>query len=71
MQNVLNINVKGLPPEAVESIINFYEFMKKKYQKSDSSLPKTKSKKRLLKAMEKGMYKLPEDYSFNRDELYD
>jgi hypothetical protein len=69
MQNVLNINIKNLPPEAVNSIVNFYEFVRQKYQTPEKKQPK--SRRRLLSVMEKGLYTLPKDYSFNRDELYD
>lgn len=67
MDNV--IDLKGLPPEARESIINFYEFVKQKY--SSSGKTRLQSREKLLKRMEKGMYKLPENFTFNRDELYD
>ena len=69
MQNVLNINVKNLPPEAVNSIVNFYEFVRQKYQTPRKKQPK--SSRKLFSVMEKGLYTLPKDYSFNRDELYD
>ncbi|MCK4766595.1 MAG: hypothetical protein KAW12_30665 [Candidatus Aminicenantes bacterium] len=67
MDNVLNMS--GFPPEAKESIINFYEFIKHKYKVHDRE--KSKSKKKLLTLMEKGIYTLPDDYVFNREELYD
>jgi hypothetical protein len=67
MDNVLNI--KGLPPEAKAAVINFYEFIKQKYQAKDKK--KLKSRKKLLSMMEKGIYTLPGDFTFNRDELYD
>jgi hypothetical protein len=67
MNNVLDI--KGLPPEGKSAIISFYEFIKQKYQASDKK--KLKSRKRLLSMMEKGIYTLPKDFTFNRDELYD
>ena len=67
MDNVLNI--EGLPPEAKESIINFYEFIKQKYR--DKGKVQSKSKKKLSALMEEGIYTLPEDFVFNREELYD
>ncbi|MGD2087309.1 MAG: hypothetical protein PVH61_14080 [Candidatus Aminicenantes bacterium] len=67
MDNVLNI--KGLPPEGKAAVINFYEFIKQKYQASDKK--KLRSRKKLLSMMEKGIYTLPKDFTFNRDELYD
>ena len=67
MDNVLNM--EGLPPEAKESLINFFEFIKQKYKGYD--IKHSKSKKKLLQLMEKGMYTLPEDYTFDREELYD
>ena len=67
MDNILNI--EGLPPEAKESIINFYEFIKQKYR--DKGKVQSKSKKKLFTLMEEGIYMLPEDFVFNREELYD
>jgi hypothetical protein len=67
MNNVIDIT--GLPLEAKESIINFYEFVRQKY--TEDGEKKLKSRKRLLEMMEKGLYKLPENFIFNRDELYD
>ncbi|NIM13488.1 MAG: hypothetical protein GTO45_15355 [Candidatus Aminicenantes bacterium] len=67
MNNVIDIT--GLPPEAKESIINFYEFVRQKY--TEDRKKELKSRKRLLEMMEKGLYKLPENFVFNRDELYD
>ena len=34
-------------------------------------MKKLKSRKRLLSMMEKGIYTLPKDFTFNREELYD
>jgi hypothetical protein len=67
MNNVIDIT--GLPLEAKESIINFYEFVRQKY--TEDREKELKSRKRLLEMMEKGLYKLPENFVFNRDELYD
>jgi hypothetical protein len=67
MDNV--INIQGLPPEAKASILNFYEFIKKKYENGGKSKPPGREK--LLAIMEEGIYTLPDDYTFNRDELYD
>lgn len=67
MNNVIDIT--GLPLEAKESIINFYEFVRQKY--TEDNKKELKSRKRLLEMMEKGLYKLPENFVFNRDELYD
>ena len=67
MENI--IDMRGLPAEAKASIINFSEFIKQKYKKSNTKI--SKSKKKLIAVMEKGLYKLPEDFTFNRDELYD
>ncbi len=67
MDNVLNI--KGLPPEGKAAVISFYEFIMQKYQARDKK--KLKSRKKLLSMMEKGIYTLPGDYVFNREELYD
>lgn len=67
MNNVIDIT--GLPLEAKESIINFYEFVRQKY--TEDGKKELKSRKRLLEMMEKGLYTLPENFVFNRDELYD
>lgn len=67
MENVLNI--EGLPPEAKESIINFYEFIKHKYM--DKGKVQSRSKKKLFALMEEGIYTLPVDFVFDREELYD
>lgn len=67
MDNV--INIEGLPPEAKASIIDYYEFIKAKY--ANGGEQKQEGRERLLAMMEKGLYTLPDDYKFNRDELYD
>ncbi len=67
MNNV--INIEGLPPGAKASIIDFYEFVKKKYTRTAKN--KTKSRQKLLTLMEKGIYTLPKDFTFDREELYD
>ena len=63
------IDMRELPEEARASIINFYEFIKLKYNRNHRK--KSKSKKKLISVMEKGIYKLPGDFTFNREELYD
>lgn len=67
MENI--INIEGLPPEAKASIIDYYEFIKAKYENGNNQAKKGREK--LLAMMEKGLYSLPGDYKFNRDELYD
>ena len=67
MDNILNI--EGLPPEAKESIINFYEFIKLKYR--DKGKVQSKSKKKLFALMKGGIHTLPEDFVFNREKLYE
>ncbi len=69
MKNVLRLDLEGLPEEARDSIIDFYEYIKSKY---DSPRRKTsEAKKDLLSVMKKGLYNLPSDYKFDREELYD
>jgi hypothetical protein len=63
------INIKGLPPGARASIIDFYESVKKKYARTAKE--EGKSREKLLTLMEKGIYTLPEDFSFDREALYD
>ena len=67
MENVLNI--EGLSPEAKESIINFYEFIKQKYR--DKGKVQPRSQKKLFTLMEEGIYTLPVNFVFDREELYD
>ncbi|MCK4761419.1 MAG: hypothetical protein KAW12_04405 [Candidatus Aminicenantes bacterium] len=67
MKNTLDMN--GLPLEAKESIINFNEFIIQKYKGYDKRKPKTKQK--LFAVMDKGIYTLPDDFVFDREELYD
>jgi hypothetical protein len=40
-------------------------------KKKRSKVDKTKSRQKFLTLMEKGIYTLPEDFTFNREELYD
>lgn len=67
MNNV--IDIEGLPLGAKASITDFYEFVKKKYTRTAQN--KTKSRQKLITLMEKGIYTLPEDFAFDREELYD
>lgn len=67
MNNIINIG--GLPPGAKASIIEFYEFVKRKYARTAKN--KATPGQRLISLMEKGIYTLPKDFTFNREELYD
>jgi hypothetical protein len=42
-----------------------------KMGKELSKVNKAKSRQKLITLMEKGIYTLPEDFTFNREELYD
>jgi hypothetical protein len=69
MDNVLHLNIEGLPRKARQAIIDFYEFVRHKYRESDQK--PSKSRQKTIEIMEKGAYNLPKDFTFNRDELYD
>jgi len=66
------IDVSGLPHEAQVTISNFIEFIKQKYSiRPNADHLSFSARKKLIRMMEKGLYRLPDDYKFNRDELYD
>ncbi len=69
MDNVLDIS--DLPPAAKESVINFYEYIKQKYCVYKLQEKRSKPKRKIVTLMKKGMYTLPDDYVFDREELYD
>lgn len=71
MDNALNLNFEGLPQKAKETIVDFYEFIKQKYKYKEADQKPSRSRKRTIELMEKGLYKIPADFTFNRDELYD
>jgi len=69
MKNIKKLDLAGLPEEAQDILIKFYEYLKSEYHVT----PKRTSthKKDLFSLMKKGLYTLPADYKFDRDELYD
>ncbi|ACO04080.1 MAG TPA: DUF2281 domain-containing protein [Persephonella sp.] len=57
------INIGILPEEARNELLNYYEYLLKKYNKNKKELLKT------LLSDPKG--KLPENYKFNREEAHE
>lgn len=70
MKNVLILDLEGLPEDARHTILDFYEYIKSKYQSTSPMKKASSSKRDLLLLMKKGLYNLPANYKFDRRELY-
>ena len=70
MKNILKLDLEGLPEEARLAILDFYEYIKSKYHSPSPKRTSPRSKKDLFSVMKKGLYNLPADYKFDREELY-
>ena len=73
IQNYLP-DIAALPEAAHQELISFYEFLifKYKYQEATQFTQAKDDKKRILsKIFNEASGKLPIDYTFNREELYE
>jgi hypothetical protein len=79
MHKTKEIDIDVLPEEIKRSFIDYYEYLVLKYAvkkkvsgKADShALEVRKKKRRFFKSISIHAFKLPGDYSFNRDELHE
>jgi len=60
-----NLDLDKLPYEAKKEILDFYQFLVKKY-----AIKKVKDKNRFFEIVKAHSFKLPEDYKFNRESLH-
>jgi len=71
------LNLHDLPEELKREIHDFYNYLVSKYRKKtihDKNGKKTQDAERkeaFLKSIENLKFQLPEDYTFNRDELHE
>ena len=67
MQVTKEIDLLRLPEEARKELIDFYEFLLKKYDIRKKNIKKEK----FFSVLEKYSFNLPSTYKFNREELYE
>jgi len=66
MAETKKIDIDILTEEIQKELIDFYEFLIKKY-----ATKKVKDKKSFFESVKLHSFKLPEGYKFNREELYE
>jgi hypothetical protein len=79
MHKTKEIDIDVLPEEIKKSFIDYYEYLVNKYavkrniaDREESHAGEIKKKKKLFfRSIAMHTFKLPGDYSFNRDELHE
>jgi prevent-host-death family protein len=72
----IEIDLEQLSDSGKRELMDFYEFLVTKYGKKarefpiEKNSPKLRKKKLFFKLVKKNSFILPEDYTFNREELY-
>ncbi len=66
MARLEEIDMDVLPEEVKIELMDFYEYLVNKYTKK-----RLKDKKAFFESVKTHSFKLPEDYKFNREELYE
>ncbi|WP_457569337.1 DUF2281 domain-containing protein [Desulfurobacterium sp.] len=59
------LDLSILPEEAKKELLDFYEYLKKKYKVENNT------KDQFFKSLKKHSFSLPQDYSFNREEIHE
>ncbi|MEW6107764.1 MAG: DUF2281 domain-containing protein [Nitrospirota bacterium] len=72
MARLKEIDIDILPDEVKKELIDFYEFLLKKYGKKNFKLKSpVKDKRVFFESVKKHAINLPKDYKFNREELHE
>jgi len=66
MAQLREIDMGILPEEVKKELLDFYEYLANKYGKK-----KLKDKKTFFESVKLHLFKLPEDYIFDREELHE
>ncbi len=66
MAKLKEIDMDILPEEVKKELMDFYEYLVNKYTKK-----RLKDKKAFFESVKTHLFKLPEDYKFNREELHE
>ena len=69
MHTAKQLKIENLPVEAQRELFDFLEFLSAKYSKSVVS--SVNNKENFLQLVAKHTFKLPVEYKFSRDEIYE